>query len=118
MADEKVQVRFEYEDKSPVSVVVSGCFGGVTASGFVQASAYFDRLRAPRSGTLTIEGGRAVESAPPGDMPTILREVVSTWLLTPDAAIAVGQWLLSQGQRVKQTAETVAGDPDDDRSGK
>lgn len=84
---------------------VDGVWGGPTSKGLVHANFFFDTPFTPLDVTLRVPegGGVAVQEAvterpEDPDVANVRRTLNTAILLTPEDAVAIGQWLITHGQ--------------------
>lgn len=99
---DRISISFE---NSPhhFTAPVNGAWGGLTPDGEVVAALYQERGTIPDIIEVEVEEGLADLSQ--GDRISrgdILREVQATFVMSPEAAQRIGEWLLEKSQQARE----------------
>lgn len=74
---------------------ISGGFGGVSPYGQILCSLYHEHGETPGRGRVNVDNPIAPREEPMGVLP-VVRDVVFGMQLTPEQALALGNWLTTQ----------------------
>jgi len=77
---------------------ISGGFGSATPYGQILFALYHEHLETPEYATITIIEGEQPKESLPASKP--VRDVYFGMQLTPEQALAIGNWLIDQANNV------------------
>jgi hypothetical protein len=98
---EKVAISFE-ESKNYFTAPVNGVWGGPTTDGELCASFYHERNSLPNLIEADVEDGIAnVEQGERIARGDFVRELQATFVMRPETAISIGEWLIKRGQQLQ-----------------
>lgn len=106
MANEKQQAKIIFQEApGRVNLAVSGAYGGPSPNTqMVVAHLFSEYMMVPSIQTAVIGEGGAVnmDEAQTIRRGEIMREIVATLHMSPEAAINIGKWLVDHGQTALQ----------------
>jgi hypothetical protein len=116
MAGTQKLIRFKFSRASDYrTITANGAWGGLATNGVIAVDLYVERTATPESAVRHIVGERAGEEEILPDSSEILvnRESQVGLLMTPEAARAIGKFLLDQAEQYDRLYEPT---PDDRES--
>ncbi len=106
MPEEERKFEITYVDnKASTTVPVSGAFGGFTPDGGALVAHFYLEYNPPPNMILADvdnQGRVDIEHGQPIKRSDLVREVQSTFMMSPEAAVSIGDWLKKRGEALLQ----------------
>jgi len=91
------------KSRTAVTAPVTGAWGGFSSDHSAVIAHFFVEYRSIPS-VISVEVGEGGQADPGQGTPTsrgdYTREVQATFMMTPESALAIGQWLIDRGQEL------------------
>lgn len=82
----------------------TGLIGGIAPTGEIYCELFVEHVKVPETATIHLKNNIKISEDNEGHEPSILREVHTALLLSPQHAYGIGEWLM---QRAKEVADQM-----------